>query len=479
MFDKILIANRGEIACRVAATARRLGVTTVAVYSDADAQARHVQACDEAVHIGGAPPRDSYLQAQRIADAALACGAQAVHPGYGFLSENPAFAQACEDRGLVFIGPSATAIAAMGNKAGAKALMAQRGVPVLPGYHGECQDLDVLQHEAARLGYPLMIKACAGGGGRGMRIVREPGHFADALAACQREASASFGDGSVLLERYIERPRHIEIQIFADAQGQCIHLFERDCSMQRRHQKLVEESPAPGLSPALRERMAQAAIAAAQAVDYCGAGTVEFIVETDAQGRPGAFFFMEMNTRLQVEHPVTECVTGLDLVEWQLRVAAGEPLPLAQQDLRQQGHAIEVRLCAERPEKNFLPSTGLCRVLRFPQATHFTLPSGPLHDAPCVRVDSGLREGDTVSAFYDAMVAKLIVWAPDRQQALAAMQQALSEVEVEGVSTNAAFLRRLVAHPRFAAGQLDTRLVEAHLQELVLPTQNLTESIAS
>jgi 3-methylcrotonyl-CoA carboxylase alpha subunit len=374
MFKKILIANRGEIACRVAATARRLGVRTVAVYSDADTHALHVRACDEAVHVGGNAPRDSYLQWQRIIDAALATGAQAVHPGYGFLSENELFAKACAAAGLVFIGPPAGAIAAMGSKSAAKALMEKAGVPLVPGYHGSNNEPAFLAAEAARIGYPVLIKASAGGGGKGMRRVDRAEEFVAALASCQREAKASFGNDHVLVERYVTRPRHIEIQVFGDTQGQCIYLFERDCSVQRRHQKVLEEAPAPGMSAARRAEMGAAAVAAAKAVGYVGAGTVEFIAEPSADGDL-RFYFMEMNTRLQVEHPVTEAITGLDLVEWQLRVASGEPLPLRQDQLCMRGHAIEARICAENPDANFLPATGTLQVARWP--AHVVLNAAP------------------------------------------------------------------------------------------------------
>ncbi|MFM8574293.1 MAG: acetyl/propionyl/methylcrotonyl-CoA carboxylase subunit alpha, partial [Limnohabitans sp.] len=373
MFKKILIANRGEIACRVAATARRMGVKTVAVYSDADARAKHVQACDEAVHVGGSAPKDSYLQWQRIIDAAKATGAEAIHPGYGFLSENEAFANACAQAGLVFIGPPASAILAMGLKAESKQLMEKAGVPLVPGYHGSNQDPALLQAEADRIGYPVLIKASAGGGGKGMRAVDKSADFMAALESCKREAINSFGSDAVLIEKYVQRPRHIEIQVFGDTQGNCVYLFERDCSVQRRHQKVLEEAPAPGMTPELRQQMGLAAVAAAKAVNYVGAGTVEFIVEQAAYDQPESmrFYFMEMNTRLQVEHPVTEAITGLDLVEWQLRVASGEPLPLAQEDIRMQGHAIEARICAENPDNNFLPATGTLAVYRKPRAVSF------------------------------------------------------------------------------------------------------------
>ena len=375
MFKKILIANRGEIACRVAATAQRLGIQTVAVYSDADAQAKHVAACGEAVHIGASAPKDSYLQWRRIIEAAQATGAQAIHPGYGFLSENEEFAQACADAGLVFIGPPASAIAAMGLKAESKRLMDQAGVPLVPGYHGANQDAALLQAEADRIGYPVLIKASAGGGGKGMRAVDKAADFAEALASCKREAINSFGDDAVLIEKYVQRPRHIEIQVFADSLGNCVYLHERDCSVQRRHQKVLEEAPAPGMSEHLRKRMGEAAVAAAQAVGYVGAGTVEFIVEQTAYDQPETmrFFFMEMNTRLQVEHPVTEAITGLDLVEWQLRVASGEPLPLGQEQIPMLGHAIEARICAENPDKQFLPATGTLQVYAKPASTSFAV----------------------------------------------------------------------------------------------------------
>src|SRR3982750_3534029 len=385
MFKKILIANRGEIACRVAATARRMAVRTVAVYSDADAHANHVRACDESVHVGGSAPKDSYLRWQKILEAARATGAEAVHPGYGFLSENEEFAQACADAGLVFIGPPPSAIKAMGLKAESKQLMEKAGVPLVPGYHGHDQDPALLQREADRIGYPVLIKASAGGGGKGMRAVDRSEDFAAALASCQREAINSFGDDAVLVEKYAQRPRHIEIQVFGDTHGNYVYLFERDCSVQRRHQKVLEEAPAPGMTEAMRKQMGEAAVAAARAVDYVGAGTVEFIVEQRDGGEMN-FFFMEMNTRLQVEHPVTEAITGLDLVEWQLRVASGEKLPLAQEQLRIEGHAIEARICPENPDAGFLPSTGRLDVYRLPRALHFerTRPDAP------VRVDGGV-----------------------------------------------------------------------------------------
>ncbi|MGQ0731492.1 acetyl-CoA carboxylase biotin carboxylase subunit [Acidovorax sp.] len=454
MFNKILIANRGEIACRVAATAKRLGVKTVAVYSDADADAKHVAVCDEAVHIGGSAPKDSYLRWERIIEAAKATGAQAIHPGYGFLSENEDFAKACADAGLVFIGPPASAINAMGLKAESKRLMEQAQVPLVPGYHGADQDPALLQREADRIGYPVLIKASAGGGGKGMRAVDKAEDFAAALDSCKREAINSFGDDAVLVEKYVQRPRHIEIQVFGDTHGNCVYLFERDCSVQRRHQKVLEEAPAPGMTPELRARMGEAAVAAAKAVNYVGAGTVEFIVE-----QPGGydapeqmkFYFMEMNTRLQVEHPVTEAITGLDLVEWQLRVASGEPLPLQQQDLRITGHAIEARICAENPDNNFLPATGALNVYALPDCVTF--------ERGAMRVDSGVRQGDAISPFYDSMVAKLIVHGDTREQALARLDEALAQTHIVGLATNVQFLRRVARTDAFARAKLDTALI--------------------
>ncbi len=460
MFKKILIANRGEIACRVAATARRMGVKTVAVYSDADAGAKHVQACDEAVHVGGSAPKDSYLQWQRILDAAKATGAEAVHPGYGFLSENEAFANACAEAGLVFIGPPASAILAMGLKAESKQLMEKAGVPLVPGYHGSNQDPALLQAEADRIGYPVLIKASAGGGGKGMRAVEKSTDFMAALESCKREAINSFGSDAVLIEKYVQRPRHIEIQVFGDTHGNCVYLFERDCSVQRRHQKVLEEAPAPGMTPELRQQMGLAAVAAAKAVNYVGAGTVEFIVEQAAYDRPESmrFYFMEMNTRLQVEHPVTEAITGLDLVEWQLRVASGEPLPLHQDDIRMQGHAIEARICAENPDNNFLPATGTLGVYRKPQAVSF--------ERGDVRFDDGVREGDTISPFYDSMVAKLIVHGDTREQALARLDTALAETQIVGLNTNVQFLRHVVRSDSFATAKLDTALIQRESEVL-------------
>ena len=457
MFTKILIANRGEIACRVIATCQRLGIATVAVYSDADRDARHVRLADEAVAIGPAPARESYLRADAILDAARRTGAQAIHPGYGFLSENADFAQACAEAGIVFIGPSAAAIRAMGDKSAAKALMQQAGVPLTPGYHGDAQDPAFLREQADGIGYPVLIKASAGGGGKGMRKVEDSAAFTEALASCQREAQSAFGNAHVLVEKYVERPRHIEIQVFGDSHGNVVYLFERDCSVQRRHQKVLEEAPAPGMTPGRRAAMGKAAVDAARAVNYVGAGTVEFIAGPD-----GDFYFMEMNTRLQVEHPVTECITGTDLVEWQLRVASGAPLPLQQEKLQINGHALEARLYAEDADKGFLPSTGTLR--------HLRLPSGSAH----VRVDAGVEQGDAITPFYDPMIAKLIVWDVDRDAALRRMQQALAECEVVGVTTNAAFLRRLVMTDSFANAKLDTALIERE-QAALAPRQGAAD----
>ena len=450
MFDTLLIANRGEIACRIIRTCRRLGVRTVAVFSAADAAAQHVRLADEAHCIGGPAPADSYLRGDAIVAVALRAGAQAIHPGYGFLSESADFAEAVENAGLRFVGPSAAAMRTMGSKAGAKDLMHAAGVPVVPGYTGTEQSPAHLAQHAEHVGFPLMIKAARGGGGKGMRIVRRASEFATALAACQREAQGAFGRDRVLLERYIEQPRHIEIQIFADSHGNAIHLGERECSAQRRYQKVMEESPSPFLDAASRQRMGEAAVMAARAIDYRNAGTVEFIVNGD-----GGFYFMEINTRLQVEHPVTEMVTGLDLVEWQLRVAAGEPLPAL--SVPSHGHAIEVRLYAEDPEREFLPGSGRIERLRLPTTQ------------PNVRVDSGVIEGDLVSVHYDPMIAKLIVHGADRGEALAKMADALADCEVVGPSSNVAFLERLIRHPRVRAGNIHTGYLDQHLDE-VLPT---------
>jgi 3-methylcrotonyl-CoA carboxylase alpha subunit len=471
LFAKILIANRGEIACRVAATAHRMGIKTVAVYSEADANAKHVAVCDESVLIGPPPAKESYLRADKIIEAALATGAQAIHPGYGFLSENEDFAEACAKAGLVFIGPPASAIRAMGSKSAAKALMEKAGVPLVPGYHGDTQDPDFLQEQADKIGYPVLLKASAGGGGKGMRIVEKSDDFKAALASCKREAINSFGDDKVLAEKYLTQPRHIEIQVFADTQGDCVYLFERDCSVQRRHQKVLEEAPAPGMTPERRKAMGEAAVAAAKAVGYVGAGTVEFIANQD-----GSFYFMEMNTRLQVEHPVTEMITGLDLVEWQLRVAAGEPLPKKQAELAIHGHSIEARIYAENPEKGFLPSIGTLRHVRTPQAVAFEL--GGVPGVPsAMRIDSGVRENDAISPYYDPMIAKLIVWGNDRAEALAHMSQALSEYQVVGLANNIAFLKRLIESRPFSNAELDTGLIERHHGDLFPPAQKATKQI--
>lgn len=463
MFTKILIANRGEIACRVAATARRMGIRTVAVYSEADAGAKHVAVCDEAVLIGPAAAKDSYLRGDRIIEVAKAHGAQAIHPGYGFLSENAEFAEACAAAGLVFIGPPGSSMRAMGSKSAAKQLMEGANVPLVPGYHGDDQDPSLLQAEADRIGYPVLLKASAGGGGKGMRVVERTEDFQSALASCQREAMSSFSDAKVLVEKYLQRPRHIEIQVFADTLGNCVYLHERDCSVQRRHQKVLEEAPAPGMPLERRAAMGEAAVAAARAVGYVGAGTVEFIANRD-----GSFYFMEMNTRLQVEHPVTEMITGTDLVEWQLRVAAGQPLPKKQHELAIHGHAIEARVYAENPEKGFLPSIGTLHYMDTPAHVAFELGGAPGLPA-AVRIDSGVRQGDAISPFYDPMIAKLIVWGADRAQALARMAQALAEFHIVGLATNIAFLKRLVEGEAFATADLDTGLIERNSASLFPP----------
>lgn len=456
MFSKILIANRGEIACRVAATAKRMGVRTVAVYSDADRGAKHVAVCDEAVYLGGSAPKDSYLKGDAIIAIALNVGAQAIHPGYGFLSENADFAQACQDAGLMFIGPSADAIRAMGGKSESKRLMEAAGVPLIPGYHGDNQDAGFLQQQADSIGYPVLIKASAGGGGKGMRIVENSSDFIDLLDSCRREAITSFGDDQVLIEKYALKPRHIEIQVFGDMHGNYVHLFERDCSVQRRHQKVLEEAPAPGVDAAMREAMGTAAIEAARAVNYFGAGTVEFIVEQ----REGAmnFYFMEMNTRLQVEHPVSEAISGVDLVEWQLLVAAGKPLPRKQDELTINGHAIEARICAENPDNGFLPATGTLFTYQKPEHSTFNITD--------VRIDDGVREGDVISPFYDSMIAKLIVHAPTREQALAKLDRALAQTRIVGLPNNVAFLRYILNTESFSQANLDTALIEREADEL-------------
>ncbi|MBR0345660.1 MAG: ATP-grasp domain-containing protein, partial [Rudaea sp.] len=453
LFKKILIANRGEIACRIIRTARRLGIQTVAVYSEADATAQHVRLADFAYPIGGPRPADSYLRGDAIIEVAKKSGAQAIHPGYGFLSENPDFAEAAEQAGIVFIGPSANSMRKMGSKAGAKELMSGHGVPVVPGYTGEDQNPALLAREAQRIGFPLMIKAAYGGGGKGMRIVRKAEEFAANLESCQREAKSAFGRDRVLLERYVETPRHIEFQIFGDKHGNAIHLNERECSAQRRYQKVLEETPSPFMTPELRAKMGDAAIAAARALDYVNAGTVEFIV-----GPQGDFYFMEINTRLQVEHPVTEMVLHLDLVELQLRVAAGEALPpslLRNKSVPQDGHAIELRLYAEDPQQGFLPGSGKLQRLSLPRpGTH-------------VRIDSGVIEGDTVTIFYDPMIAKLIVWDRDRGAALQRMRDALAECAVVGPKSNIDFLERLVRHPAVVEGRIDTGYLDRHLAEFL------------
>jgi len=462
MFDKILIANRGEIACRVARTARRLGIRTVAVYSDADADAMHVAACDEAYRLGPPPPRESYLDGAAIIAIAKRSGAQAIHPGYGFLSENERFAADCARAGIVFIGPPPSAIAAMGSKSAAKNIMGKAAVPLVPGYHGDDQDPEKLAREAAAIGFPVLIKATAGGGGKGMKIVERAADFAAALASAQREAKAGFGDDRVLIEKYLTAPRHIEIQVFADTDGNAVYLFERDCSVQRRHQKVLEEAPAPGMTAEHRRAMGEAAVACAKAIGYVGAGTVEFIA-ADSFARDGTFYFMEMNTRLQVEHPVTEMITGEDLVEWQLRVAAGEPLPKRQDELRIRGHAIEARIYAEDPDRGFLPSIGTL--------THLVSPA----ERPGVRVDTGVRAGDAITPYYDPMIAKLIVHGDDRAAALRRMTEALGEYEIVGVATNVAFLKRVVMHEAFASGHVDTGLIARHQAALFPPPPPLSD----
>jgi 3-methylcrotonyl-CoA carboxylase alpha subunit len=449
MFQSLLIANRGEIACRIIRTARRMGLRSIAVFSDADEAAQHVQMADEAVHIGPAPARESYLNIPAIIAAAKRAGADAIHPGYGFLSENPAFAEACAEAGIIFVGPTASAMRAMGSKGSAKALMEKAGVPLLPGYHGAEQDSAFLEGEAKRIGFPLVIKAVAGGGGRGMRVVRAAADFVDALQSARQEGASAFGDDRVLIERYLERPRHIEVQVFGDSHGNAVHLFERDCSAQRRHQKVIEEAPAPGISAEMRDAMGAAAVAAAKAVKYQGAGTVEFIAQD------GGFYFLEMNTRLQVEHPVTEAITGFDLVEWQLRVAAGERLPLRQEDIRAQGHAMELRLYAEDPARDFAPSIGTLEVFR-------------LSDQG-LRIDSGFVAGDRISIHYDAMVAKMIAHAPSRAEAIARLRAGLAHSDIIGVAHNLDMLDRILAHPDFASGTIDTGFIGRNAETLLTP----------
>ncbi|HEY1935019.1 MAG TPA: biotin carboxylase N-terminal domain-containing protein [Acetobacteraceae bacterium] len=449
MIRTLLIANRGEIACRIVRTTQRMGIESVAVFSEADANALHVRTADRAMPIGPAPARDSYLDIRRIIEAAKAAGADAIHPGYGFLSENPAFAEACVAACITFVGPPAAAMRAMGSKSAAKTLMERSGVPLLPGYHGDNQGAAFLADQAARIGFPVVIKAVSGGGGRGMRVVNDPAEFASALESARQEASSAFGDDRVLIERYLQRPRHIEVQVFADTHGNALHLFERDCSSQRRHQKVIEEAPAPGIDPRRRAAMGEAAVAATRVVGYVGAGTVEFVADADG------FFFLEMNTRLQVEHPVTEMITGFDLVEWQLRVAAGEPLPVAQQQIQPRGHAIEARIYAEDPARDFAPSTGRLMQFRMPATT------------PELRIDTGFAAGDSVPIHYDAMLAKLIVHGATRDTALALLRRGLAACEVVGVATNLDLLHRIASHPAFATGGIDTGFIARHADELL------------
>ncbi|MER9564907.1 acetyl/propionyl/methylcrotonyl-CoA carboxylase subunit alpha [Mesorhizobium sp. M0571] len=470
MLAKILIANRGEIACRVIRTARRMGVRSVAVYSEADAHSLHVEMADEAVHIGASPVNESYLRGDKIIAAALATGAEAIHPGYGFLSENPDFVDQVVAAGLIFIGPSAASIRAMGLKDAAKRLMEKAGVPVVPGYHGEAQEIVLLASKAREIGYPVLIKARAGGGGKGMRRVEHPDDFSEALSGARREAKAAFGDDRVLVEKYVDKPRHIEVQIFGDNFGNVVHLYERDCSAQRRHQKVIEEAPAPGMTQALRKAMTEAAVKAAKAISYCGAGTIEFIVDASQGLKADRFWFMEMNTRLQVEHPVTEMVTGTDLVEWQLRVASGEKLPKTQSEISLSGHAFEARIYAEDAARGFLPATGTLHHLKFPQAA----PEGA-----SMRIETGVRAGDPISPFYDPMIAKLIVHGKDRRAALIALGTALSQTEIAGSTVNTAFLAALVANADFSAGDVDTGLIARHQQALTAVPPPSGETIAA
>ena len=457
MFNKVLIANRGEIACRVIKTAKRLGIRTVAVYSTADSTAQHVLQADEAYCIGEPAATDSYLRAKKILDIAKASGAQAIHPGYGFLSENADFAKACEEQQIEFIGPPCSAITAMGSKSAAKEIMAAANVPLVPGYYGTNQDIEFLQAEAEKIGFPVLLKASAGGGGKGMRIVHDIANFAEALTACQREALSSFGDAQVILEKYIEQPRHIEIQVFADRHGNCVHLFERDCSLQRRYQKVIEEAPAPNLSQEIRGQMGQVAVNAAKAINYVGAGTVEFLYSD------GEFYFMEMNTRLQVEHPVTEKITGTDLVAWQLQVANGDKLPMTQDELTVTGHAFEIRLYAENPDNDFLPATGCI--------AHLQTPTETAH----VRIDSGVVKGDDITPYYDPMIAKLIVWGEDRLQALSRLRGALADYQIVGVSTNLEFTANIIAHPAFEAAELSTHFIDEHLTDLLTRQSSIND----
>jgi 3-methylcrotonyl-CoA carboxylase alpha subunit len=463
MIKSLLIANRGEIACRVIRTARRLGIRTVAVYSDADADALHVRSADEAVQIGASPARESYLIGEKIIAAALSSGVEAVHPGYGFLSENAAFAQSVIDAGLIWVGPTPSSITAMGLKDAAKKLMSAAGVPVTPGYMGEDQTPALLAAEAEAIGYPVLIKAVAGGGGKGMRMVEAAADFADALTSCQREAASSFGNTHVLIEKYIQRPRHIEVQVFGDKYGNVVHLFERDCSLQRRHQKVIEEAPAPGMDTATREALCAAAVKAAKAVDYVGAGTIEFIADASEGLRADRIWFMEMNTRLQVEHPVTEEITGVDLVEWQLRVASGDPLPKRQDELTINGWAMEARLYAENPATGFLPSIGTLDHLVFPVD---------------LRVDTGVEEGGEVSPFYDPMIAKLIAHGASRDDAIDALRDGIGDTEVWPVRTNAGFLGRLLDHADFIDGDVDTGLIARDIDALVTPPDSDPEQLA-
>ncbi|MER8366950.1 acetyl/propionyl/methylcrotonyl-CoA carboxylase subunit alpha [Mesorhizobium sp. M1378] len=470
MFAKILIANRGEIACRVIRTARRMGVRSVALYSDADAHALHVEMADEAVHIGASPANESYLRGDKIIAAALTTGAEAIHPGYGFLSENPDFVDQVAAAGLIFIGPSAASIRAMGLKDAAKRLMEKAGVPVVPGYHGEAQEIVLLASKAREIGYPVLIKARAGGGGKGMRRVEHPDDFSEALSGARREAKAAFGDDRVLVEKYVDKPRHIEVQVFGDNFGNAVHLHERDCSAQRRHQKVIEEAPAPGMTPALRKAMTEAAVKAAKAIHYSGAGTIEFIVDASQGLKADRFWFMEMNTRLQVEHPVTEMVTGIDLVEWQLRVASGEKLPKTQSEIALSGHAFEARIYAEDAARGFLPATGTLHHLKFPQ---------PAPEGATMRIETGVRAGDAISPFYDPMIAKLIVHGKDRRAALTALGAALSQTEIAGSTVNTGFLAALAADADFAAGDVDTGLIARHQQALTAVPPPSGETIAA
>ncbi|MDM1715404.1 acetyl/propionyl/methylcrotonyl-CoA carboxylase subunit alpha [Thiopseudomonas alkaliphila] len=454
--DTLLIANRGEIACRIMKTANAQGLKTVAVHSEIDRDARHARMADIRYNLGGAKPADSYLLIDKIIEAAKATGAQAIHPGYGFLAENSDFAQAIEDAGLIFLGPPASAIIAMGSKSAAKSLMEEAGVPLVPGFHGDEQDYETFRAASERIGYPVLLKATAGGGGKGMKVVEKESELKEALESAQREAKSAFGDPKMLVEKYVLKPRHVEIQIFADMHGNCVYLNERDCSIQRRHQKVVEEAPAPGLTPELRQAMGEAAVKAAQAIGYVGAGTVEFLL--DARGE---FFFMEMNTRLQVEHPITELITGQDLVAWQIRIARGEALPLTQAQIPLNGHAIEVRLYAEDPDNDFLPATGTLNLYREPAAGEGR------------RVDSGIEEGDSISPFYDPMIGKLIAWGENREEARQRLLSMLAETRISGVRTNLAFLSRILAHPAFAAAELDTDFIPRHEQDLFVTPSEL------